>query len=73
MKCMNFSSKRTRSSSKVRHNLTSSRGERKRHDNSFVDFKNFISNMKIGKVKFRGEVYTWANNGGGEFHAGEVG
>lgn len=39
---------------------------RKRLESSFLDFKNFITNMKTREVKFRGESYTWANNREGE-------
>lgn len=37
-------------------------GGRRRQDSSFVNFRNFISEMGMGEIKFRGHPYTWANN-----------
>lgn len=38
------------------------KGGKRRQDGSFWGFRNFIANMKMGEVKFRGDVFTWANN-----------
>lgn len=35
---------------------------RRIHDSNFMSFKNFITKMEIGEVKFRGDTFTWANN-----------
>lgn len=36
--------------------------ERLRQERSLMDFRNFISAMGMGEVKFRGDGYIWANN-----------
>lgn len=41
-------------------------GGRRRAENSFLDFRNFISEMQMGEIKFKGEPFTWANNLEGE-------
>lgn len=33
------------------------KGRKRRLESSFADFKNFISDMEISDIKFRGEVY----------------
>lgn len=33
-----------------------------RQEWSFSDFRNFISEMRIGNIRFRGHTITWANN-----------
>lgn len=37
-------------------------GENRRQESSFWSFRNFIADLKIGEVKFRGEFFTWVNN-----------
>lgn len=37
-------------------------GGRRRQEGSFWGFRNFIADMEIGEVKFRGHVFTWLNN-----------
>lgn len=41
-------------------------GGRERLDSNFVDFRNFISEMQMGQIKFKGEPFTWVNNREGE-------
>lgn len=41
-------------------------GGRERLASSFVVFRNFISKMQMGEIKFKGEPFTWANNREGE-------
>lgn len=38
------------------------RDGRRRQENSLSDFRKFIVDMDMGKVRFRGEPFTWANN-----------
>lgn len=38
------------------------KGGKSRHEGSFSDFKNIISEMGIGNIRFRGHTFTWANN-----------
>lgn len=33
------------------------KGRKRKLESSFADFRNFISDKKIGDIKFRGEVY----------------
>lgn len=42
------------------------KGGRRRVENSFDDFRSFISEMEMGDIKFKGDTYTWANNREGE-------
>lgn len=35
---------------------------RRRSYGSFLTFRNFISRMEMGEVKYRGNPFTWANN-----------
>lgn len=37
-------------------------GGRRRLENSFASFRNFIPGMEMGELKFIGDMYTWANN-----------
>lgn len=37
-------------------------GGRRRSEGSFEDFQNFIVEMEMGDIKFRGDAYTWKNN-----------
>lgn len=45
----------------IRDNSEKKEG-RLRQESSLMDFRNFISAMRMGDVKFRGDRYTWANN-----------
>lgn len=38
------------------------KGGRMRSESSFTDFRDFIADMEMGDIKFRGDAYTWANN-----------
>lgn len=42
------------------------KGGRHRQESSFHDFRNFISEMQMGKIKLKGKTFTWANNTKGE-------
>lgn len=33
-----------------------------RPESSFQDFRDFIADIGMGEIKFRGDTYTWANN-----------
>lgn len=35
------------------------KGGRHRQKNSFYDFRNFIFEMQMGKIKFKGQTFTW--------------
>lgn len=37
-------------------------GGKRRQESSFRDFKNIISAMEMGDIKYKGETYTWAYN-----------
>lgn len=37
-------------------------GENRRTESSFQDFRNFIDDMGMGDMKYKGDTYTWANN-----------
>lgn len=38
------------------------KGGRVRSKSSFTDFRDFIANMEMSDIKFRGDAYTWVNN-----------
>lgn len=38
------------------------KGGRHRQESRFLDFRNFIAGIRIGEIKFKGEMYTWENN-----------
>lgn len=38
------------------------RGGGKRTESSFQDFRNFIDDMGMGDIKYKGDTYTWDNN-----------
>lgn len=38
----------------------------RRAENTFIPFRNFISEMGMGEIQFRGRRWTWANNRKGE-------
>lgn len=38
------------------------RKEGRPSESSFQDFRNFIDDMNMGEINFRGEPFTWANN-----------
>lgn len=42
------------------------KGEKKRPKSRFCDFKNFVSEMGIVDIMFKGEICTWINNREGE-------
>lgn len=35
---------------------------RVRSESNFIDFRDFIANMEMGDIKFKGDAYIWANN-----------
>lgn len=35
---------------------------RRRHESSFMSFRNFITKMEMGEVKFREDTFTWGNS-----------
>lgn len=37
-------------------------GGRRRLESSFTDFRNFITEMKMADIKFRGDAHTWEHN-----------
>lgn len=38
------------------------KGGRKRLESSFAGFRNFIAEIEMGDIKFKGESWTWGNN-----------
>lgn len=42
------------------------RGGRTRQESSFLGFKNFISEMGMRDINYKGRTFTWANNREGE-------
>lgn len=38
------------------------KGDNNKQEGSFSNFKNIISEMGIGNIRFRGHTCTWANN-----------
>lgn len=42
------------------------KGESRRHKGNFSNFRNFISEIGMGDIRFRGKRFTWANNRKGE-------
>lgn len=38
------------------------KGGRPRQESSFTGFRNFINEMGMGNIRYRGSTFTWANN-----------
>lgn len=47
-------------------NRKEKQGGNERLESSFLVFKNFIAEMEMGDLKYKGDPFTWANNREGE-------
>lgn len=45
---------------------TEKQGGRRRQENSFTKFRDFIADMDMRIIRYKGEPFTWANNKEGE-------
>lgn len=47
------------------------KGGRPRQESSFTGFRNFIHEMGMGDIRYRGSTFTWANTWKGECYIQE--
>lgn len=38
------------------------KGRNMRNEHSFLNFRNFLTDMEMGDIRVRGKAFTWANN-----------